>query len=73
MAQYVIVSTHLVVSHSHSPEIDPETAKLLFFFSGNVAKWVVLEQWHAYQMAKHQALSRSGATANGSPNRIAKA
>jgi hypothetical protein len=66
----VIFSTHLVVSCSPSPEIDPETAKTPFFASGNIEKWAVPEQWHAYLLEKRQALSRSGAT--DSPNRVAK-
>jgi hypothetical protein len=66
MAQYVIISTFPVSSYSPSSEIDPETAKTPFFASENMGKWAVPEQWHAYLMEKRQALSRSGASANGS-------
>lgn len=42
------------------------------FASGNIEKWAVPEQWHAYILEKRRAFSCSGATAHDSPNRFAK-
>ena len=56
--QYII-NVYRRIAHYQTTEMDPKMANIPFFSLENVSQWVVLEQWHEYQLDIRRQLNTS--------------